>query len=378
MAPATHTRAGADASPVAKTQTTVASNTAPPPLALPSPHAPGAAEGAATLPPRSEVVAADDPGPPFQGKRSKKSRRSSARQVVKTSENPPDSLKRTWAFLDGMQADGTWKALTGDVEIIPLVNLKGADAAKRFENNDLYLDMCERARARMKQHGLLKDGTSEDDDVGPRCRCGSRTVVSLSDAVQYWKDLLHPGTAPYFTSTEAGAADAARRGWRRIIPRHHHCSSAAGASNAPVAGEKVYHEDGIEGVFSGYLPTRDRETLITAVEDGYVNPATGVPHAPLRLWTSERKKMAWQKAGLSRNECETKRKAIDALFAVYWALTHLHDLRNMHQLGPDEAVKKLEDAGGKMIKASGARSRFTAVSEYAASVVRERARAAAL
>jgi hypothetical protein len=62
---------------------------------------------------------------------------------------------------------------------------------------------------------------------------------------------------------------------------------------------------------------------------------------------------------------------------MYWALTHLGDVG----LGEDApakpanwAAKKLEEAGGKMLTASG-KSRYEAVSEYAASVVHARATA---
>jgi hypothetical protein len=55
---------------------------------------------------------------------------------------------------------------------------------------------------------------------------------------------------------------------------------------------------------------------------------------------------------------------------MYWALTHLGDVG----LGEDAPAKKLEDAGGKMLTASG-KSRYEAVSEYAASVVHARATA---
>ena len=59
-----------------------------------------------------------------------------------------------------------------------------------------------------------------------------------------------------------------------------------------------------------------------------------------------------------------------ALLAMYWALTHLDDVG----LGEDAPVKKLEEAGGKMLTASG-KNRYEAVSEYAASVVHARATA---
>ena len=45
--------------------------------------------------------------------------------------------------------------------------------------------VCTRALARMKQLGILEDGAPSDKRDGPRCKCGARMVVSLSDAVQY-------------------------------------------------------------------------------------------------------------------------------------------------------------------------------------------------
>ena len=111
-----------------------------------------------------------------------------------------------------------------------------------------------------------------------------RAWWSLSDAVQYWVDETNPGTSPYFTSTEAGAAGAARRGWRRIIPKHHHAPAAQVGANASAAVENVYREDDVEGCFSEYLPAFNRDTLVAAVQDGFMNPATRALHAPLRAY----------------------------------------------------------------------------------------------
>jgi hypothetical protein len=202
-------------------------------------------------------------------------------------------------------------------------------------------------------------------------------VVTLSDTVQYWVDGAASGTAPYFTSTEAGAADAARRGWTRILPRYHDAAPPAAAASAGGAREKVYREEGIEGVFSDYLPGSEREAraaLVAAVEDGYVNPATGARHAPLRLWTKERRRHAWRAAQLEERALTTTRNRFNALLAMYWALTHLGDVGLGEDAPANWAAKKLEDAGGKMLTASG-KSRYEAVSEYAASVVHARATA---
>ena len=59
---------------------------------------------------------------------------------------------------------------------------------------------------------------------------------------------------------------------------------------------------------------------------------------------------------------------------MYWALTHLYDLRQTFGFGEDAGAKKLEEAGGKIITASG-KNRYNAVSEYAASMVHARATA---
>ena len=270
-----------------------------------------------------------------------------------------------------MDEDGVTDALLGpDAEIIPLPDLKGEHlngldrATKRFEVNDLYELVCKRAHARMKQYGVLDDSAPSDERDGPRCKCGARMIVHLSDAVQYWVDETNPGTSPYFTSTEAGAADAARRGWRMIQPKHHHGPAAKVAANAPAAVENVYREDGVEGCFSGYLPTFNRETLVAAVRDGFVNPETGAPHAPLRLWTLERRQMAWSKAGLVGGAVKTIGKRFNALLAMYWALTHEVQLDNEFRLTSLAGAKKLEEAGGKMMSALG-KSRFELVSEHA-------------
>jgi hypothetical protein len=316
--------------------------------------------------------------PLFKENPSGQSRRDSAKYLVAVPKHPPASLKRTWDCLQAMRDDGTWAALTGGQEIIPLADLKGAsNAEKRFENTDRYLTMCKNARARMTQFGLLKDGTPGDEHVGPRCTCGARMVVTLSDTVQYWVDGAASGTAPYFTSTDAGAADAARRGWTRILPRYHDAAPPAAAASAGGAREKVYREEGIEGVFSDYLPGSEREAraaLVAAVEDGYVNPATGARHAPLRLWTKERRRHAWRAAQLEERALSTTRNRFNALLAMYWALTHLGDVGLGEDAPANWAAKKLEDAGGKMLTASG-KSRYEAVSEYAASVVHARATA---
>ena len=312
--------------------------------------------------------------PLFKKNPSSQSRRDSAKFLVAVPKNPPASLKRTWDCLQATRDDGTWAALTGGKAIIPLTDLKGAsNTAKRFENTERYLTMCKNARARMSQFGLLKDGTPGDEHVGPRCTCGARMVVTLSDTVQYWVDGAASGTAPYFTSTEAGAADAARRGWTRILPRYHDAAPPAAAASAGGAREKVYREEGIEGVFSDYLPgsaVADRAALVAAVEDGYVNPATQERHAPLRLWTLARRKLAWQAAQLDKTALTTTRNRFSALLAMYWALTHLDDVR----LGEDAPAKKLEEAGGRMLTASGM-NRYEAVAKYAASVVDARATA---
>jgi hypothetical protein len=273
-----------------------------------------------------------------------------------------------------MDKDGVKDALLGGAEIIPLQDLKGKErATKRFEINDLYEGVCSRALARMKQHGVLEDGAPSDERPdGPRCKCGARMVVSLSDAVQYWVDETNPGTSPYFTSTEAGAADAARRGWRRIVPKYHHAPAATVAANASAAVENAHREDGVEGCFSEYLPAFNRETLFAAVQDGFVNPATRAQHAPLRLWTLERRQTAWTKAGLSRAAAKTIGKRFNALLAMYWALTHVEELREKFGLDSAAGAKQLEEAGGKMMSALG-KSRFELVSEHATGVVSARA-----
>jgi hypothetical protein len=158
-------------------------------------------------------------------------------------------------------------------------------------------------------------------------------VVSLSDTVRYWVGETASGTAPYFTSTEAGAADTARRGWTRILPRYHHAAPPAAAASAGGAHE-VYREEGIEGVFSDYLPGFDRATLVAAVEDGNVNLATGARHAPLRLWIVGRRKLAWQAAQPEGRALTTTRNRFNALLAMYWALAHLDDLRQTFGLAP--------------------------------------------
>ncbi len=265
----------------------------PPPLALPAPTALGSRGGGAT-PHAQSFASGGGGGVPFQGKRSSKSRRNSAKHVAPAPEAPSESLKRTWDFVERMDKDGVKDALLGGAEIIPLQDLKGKErATKRFEINDLYEDVRTRVLSRMKQHGVLEDGAPSDERPdGPRCKCGARMVVSLSDAVQYWVDEMNPGTSPYFTSTEAGAADVARRGWRRIIPEHHHALAAQVGANASAAVKNVYREDDVEGCFSEYLPAFNRDTLVAAVQDGFMNPATRALHAPLRAWTLETRQMA--------------------------------------------------------------------------------------
>jgi hypothetical protein len=273
-----------------------------------------------------------------------------------------------------MDKEGVKDALLGGAEIIPLQDLKGKErATKRFEINDLYEGVCSRALARMKQHGVLEDGAPSDERPdGPRCKCGARMVVSLSDAVQYWVDETNPGTSPYFTSTEAGAQDAARRGWRRIIPKHHHAPAAQVGANASAAVENVHREDDVEGCFCEYLPAFNRDTLVAAVQDGFMNPATRALHAPLRVWTLERRQTAWTKAGLSRDAAKTIGKRFNALLAMYWALTHVEDLQEKFGLDSAAGAKHLEEAGGKMMSALG-KSRFDLVSKHATDVVRARA-----
>ena len=84
----------------------------------------------------------------------------------------------------------------------------------------------------------------------------------------------------------------------------------------------------------------------------------------------QERKLAWQAAQLEGRALTTTRNRFNALLAMYWALTHLDDVG----LGEDAPAKKLEEAGGKMLTASG-KNRYEAVSEYAASVVHERATA---
>ena len=372
----TTTRSGGGArAPSASTAPCAAAQATPPPppLALPAPPARGSRGGAAA--PRAQSLApGGGGGVAFQGKRSAKSRRNSAKHVAKAPQPPPESLKRTWDFVAGMDKDGVTDALFGrGTEIIPLKDLKGKEGAtKRFEINDLYETVCTRALSRMKQHGVLEDGAPSDERAGPRCKCGARMIVALSDAVQYWVDETNPGTSPYFTSTEAGAADAARRGWRRIVPKYHHAPAATVAANASAAVENAHREDGVEGCFSEYLPAFNRETLFAAVQDGFVNPATRAQHAPLRLWTLERRQTAWTKAGLSREAAKTIGKRFNALLAMYWALTHVVELREKFGLDSAAGAKQLEEAGGKMMSALG-KSRFESVSEHATGVVRARA-----
>ena len=370
----TTTRSGGGArAPSASTAPYAAAQATPPapPLALPSPPARGSREGA-----RGQSLApGGGGGVPFQGRRAPKSRRDSAKHVAKAPQVPPESLKRTWDYVARMDKDGVTDALFGPgAEIIPLGELKSSEGAtKRFQINDLYQTVCTRALSRMKQHGVLEDGAPSDERPdGPRCKCGARMVVSLSDAVQYWVDETNPGTSPYFTSTEAGAADAARRGWRRIQPKHHHGPAAKVAANAS-AVEKVHREDDVEGCFSEYLPTFNRETLVAAVQDGFVNPATGASHAPLRLWTLERRQAAWRKAGLDVQAAKTVGKRFNALLAMYWALTHDVQLQEKFGIDTNAGAKRLEEAGGKMMSALG-KSRFELVSEHATEVVRVSAR----
>lgn len=109
-----------------------------------------------------------------------------------------------------------------------------------------------RAVSKMKKHGILEDGVPSDGRDGPHCKCGARMVASLSDAVQYWVDKTNLSATPYCTSTEAGASAVARRGWRRIIPKHQHASSTTVAAHVSVAVENVHREDGVEGCFSEY------------------------------------------------------------------------------------------------------------------------------
>lgn len=372
----TSTRSGGGArAPSASTAPHAAAQATPPPpqLALPAPPALGSRGGGAA--PRAQSLASGgDGGVPFQGKRSSKSRRNSAKHVAPAPETPSESLKRLWDFVDRMDKDGVKDALLGGAEIIPLQDLKGKErATKRFEINDLYEGVCSRALARMKQHGVLEDGAPSDERPdGPRCKCGARMVVSLSDAVQYWVDETNPGTSPYFTSTEAGAQDAARRGWRRIIPKHHHAPAAQVGANASAAVENVHREDDVEGCFSEYLPAFNRDTLVAAVQDGFMNPATRALHAPLRVWTLERRQTAWTKAGLSRDAAKTIGKRFNALLAMYWALTHVEELQEKFGLDSAAGAKQLEEAGGKMMSALG-KSRFDLVSEHATGVVRARA-----
>ena len=371
----TSTRSGGGArAPSASTAPHAAAQATPPPpqLALPAPPALGSRGGGAA--PRAQSLApGGGGGVAFQGKRSAKSRRNSAKHVAKAPQPPPESLKRTWDFVAGMDKDGVTDALfSPGAEIIPLQDLKGKErASKRFEI-DLYEVVCTRALSRMKQHGVLEDGAPSDERAGPRCKCGARMIVALSDAVQYWVDETNPGTSPYFTSTEAGAADAARRGWRRIVPKYHHAPAATVAANASAAVENAHREDGVEGCFSEYLPAFNRETLFAAVQDGFVNPATRAQHAPLRLWTLERRQTAWTKAGLSRAAAKTIGKRFNALLAMCWSLTHVEELQEKFGLDSAAGAKHLEAAGGKMMSALG-KSRFDLVSEHATGVVRARA-----
>ena len=76
-----------------------------------------------------------------------------------------------------------------------------------------------------------------------------------------------------------------------------------------------------------------------------MNPATRAQYAPLRLWTSERRKAAWRKAGLSREAEKTIGKRFNALLAMYWALTHVEDLQEKFGLDSEAGAKHLEVAG---------------------------------
>ncbi len=278
----TTTRSGAGAhAPSALTEPSAAAQATPPPPphALPAPPALGSQGGGAA--PRAQSLATGGGGGvPFKGRRSSKSRRNSAKHVAKAPESRSESLKRTWDYLARMDEDGVTDALFGKgVEIIPLRDLKEKEAKKRFEINDLYQVVCTRAQARMKQYGVLKDGAPSDEPDGHRCKCGARMVVSLSDAVQYGVVETSSGTSPYFTSPEASAEDAARRGWRRMLPKHHHAPAAKVAANASAAVENVHREDDVEGCFGEYLPAFSRETLVAAVQDGFMNPATRAQYA---------------------------------------------------------------------------------------------------
>ena len=134
----------------------------------------------------------------------------------------------------------------------------------------------------------------------------------------------------------------------------------------------MHREDDVEGCFSEYLPAFIRDTLVAAVQDGFMNPATRALHAPLRAWTLERRQTAWTKAGLSRVAAKTIGKRFNALLAMYWALTHVEELREKFGLDSAAGAKQLEEAGGKMMSALG-KSRFELVSEHATGVVRARA-----
>jgi hypothetical protein len=57
---------------------------------------------------------------------------------------------------------------------------------------------------------------------------------------------------------------------------------------------------------------------------------------------------------------------------MYWALTHVEELREKFGLDSAAGAKQLEEAGRKMMSALG-KSRFELVSEHATGVVRARA-----
>ena len=185
----------------------------------------------------------------------------------------------------------------------------------------------------MRQHGVLEDCAPSNERDGPRCKCGARMIVSLSDAVQYWVDETNPGTSPYFTSTKAGAADAARRGWRRIIPKHHHAPAAQVGANASAAVENVHREDDVEGWSAG-IPVQSRDRRRRA---GWLHELGGCAHAPLRGWT---RRKALKKAGISR-EAE---KTIGAQPCQRCLLTHG---RNCKGFGLDSDGREAPGGGGR-------------------------------
>ena len=61
----------------------------------------------------------------------------------------------------------------------------------------------------------------------------------------------------------------------------------------PLSRTRTAHrEDDVKGYFREYLPAFNRDTLVAAVQDGFMIPATRALHTPLRLWSLDRRQEA--------------------------------------------------------------------------------------